>query len=114
MYKATREQITIDECKDYEIFYAILTFCYSGNIVIDKNNIGELLHLANFFAMSKLKGYCCDWYFRNMNLKTVHTVVDISIRYVMSLGCRIYDSVLYSLLSFYAPINVWWSLVPTA
>ena len=86
MYKATREQITIDECKDYEIFHAILTFCYSGNIVIDKNNIGELLHLANFFAMSKLKGYCCDWYFRNMNLKTVHTVVDISIRCVMSLA----------------------------
>ena len=80
MYKATREHLSIDECKDYEIFHAILTFCYSGNIVIDKNNIGELMHLANFFSMSKLRSYCCEWYSRNMNIKSVHTVVDVSLR----------------------------------
>ena len=81
IYKATREHITIDECKDYEIFHAILTFCYSGNIVIDKNNVAEIMHLANFFQMSKLRSYCCAYLNRNLNMKTVHSVMDISMKY---------------------------------
>ena len=72
--------MTIPDTKDYEIFHAILTFCYSGNIVVDKNNISELMHLANFFQMSKLRSYCCEWYSRNMSVKTVHSVVDVSLR----------------------------------
>ena len=39
MHKVTREIILVTECKDYEIFYALLTYCYTGHIIIDKGNV---------------------------------------------------------------------------
>ena len=39
VHKSTREHIAIDQCKDYEIFYALLTYIYTGNLVLDQVTI---------------------------------------------------------------------------
>ena len=84
VHKSTREHIAIDQCKDYEIFYALLTYCYTGNIVLDTHNVSELLSLSVLFQMVKLKSYCCEYLFRNLNAKNIHTAVDLAIRHSLS------------------------------
>lgn len=84
VHKSTREHIAIDQCKDYEIFYALLTYCYTGNIVLDQHNVSELLSLSVLFQMVKLKSYCCEYLCRNLNAKNVHTAVDLAIRHSLS------------------------------
>ena len=84
VHKSTREHINIEQCNDYEIFYALLTYCYTGNIVLDQHNVPELLSLAVLFQMVKLKSYCCEYLCRNLNAKNVHTAVELAIR--LSLG----------------------------
>ena len=81
MHKAIREHILITECKDYEIFYALLTYCYTGHIIIDKVNVAELMHLSTHFGMVKLRAHCCEYLSRNLNVKNVHSVVDMALRY---------------------------------
>ena len=81
MHKVTRELILITECKDYEIFYALLTYCYTGHIIIDKGNVAELMHLSTYFGMVKLRAHCCEYLIRNLNVKNVHSVMEISLRY---------------------------------
>ena len=80
VHKSTREHINIEQCNDYEIFYALLTYCYTGNIVLDQHNVPELLSLAVLFQMVKLKSYCCEYLCRNLNAKNVHTAVELSSR----------------------------------
>lgn len=80
VHKSTREHINIEQCNDYEIFYALLTYCYTGNIVLDQHNVPELLSLAVLFQMVKLKSYCCEYLCRNLNAKNVHTAVELAIR----------------------------------
>ena len=81
MHKVTRELILITECKDYEIFYALLTYCYTGHIIIDKGNVAELMHLSTYFGMVKLRAHCYEYLIRNLNVKNVHSVMEISLRY---------------------------------
>ena len=81
VHKSTREHMAIDQCKDYEIFYALLTYIYTGNINIDGHNVAELLSLSVLFQMNKLKSYCCEYLSRNLHAKTVHTAVDLAIRH---------------------------------
>jgi hypothetical protein len=84
VHKSTREHIAIDQCRDYEIFYALLTYCYTGNIVLDQHNVSELLSLSVLFQMVKLKSYCCEYLCRNLNAKNIHTAVDLAIRHSLS------------------------------
>ena len=84
VHKSTREHIAIDQCKDYEIFYALLTYCYTGNIQLDQHNVPELLSLSVLFQMVKLKSYCCEYLWRNLNCKTIHVAVDLAIRHQAS------------------------------
>ncbi len=55
MHKTLKEQIDIDCCQNLEAFYAVLTYCYTGQILIDRGSVGELLYLSDFFGISKLK-----------------------------------------------------------
>ena len=57
MHKTMKEEIAVD-CQNLEAFYAVLTYCYTGQISIDKDCVAELLYLADYFAISKLKAYC--------------------------------------------------------
>ncbi|CAL8103102.1 unnamed protein product [Orchesella dallaii] len=48
-------------CSDPEIFLSFLNYMYTGQIQLDKNNVGELMRLANHFLMNKLKAYCAQY-----------------------------------------------------
>ena len=84
VHKSTRECMTIDQCKDYEIFYAMLTYCYTGGIALDLHNVCELLNLSALFQMVKLRTYCCDYLSQNLNSKNVHTAADLAFRHSLS------------------------------
>ena len=84
VHKSTRESMKIDQCKDYEIFYALLTYCYTGGIALDMHNVCELLNLSALFQMVKLRSYCCEYLSQNLNSKNVHTAVEIAVRHSLS------------------------------
>ncbi|CAB4054823.1 unnamed protein product [Lepeophtheirus salmonis] len=67
VYKTTKETVEVTQCKNYEIFHQLLTYCYTGQIIVDKNNVPELLHLSNYYAIFKLKSYCSEYLERNLN-----------------------------------------------
>lgn len=48
-------------CQNHEIFVALLNYMYTGQIQLDKGNVGELMRLANHFLMNKLKSYCAQY-----------------------------------------------------
>ena len=79
--KSTQEHINIEQCNDYEIFHALLTYCYTGSIVLDQHNVPELLSLSSIFQIMKLRSHCCDYLIKNLSAKNVHTAVDLAIRH---------------------------------
>lgn len=48
-------------CPDQEVFLSFLNYMYTGQIQIDKSNVGELMRLSNHFLMNKLKTYCAQY-----------------------------------------------------
>ena len=80
MHKTVKEDISVD-CANLELFYAVLTYCYSGHIVIDRHNVDELLYLSDHFAIPRLKSLCCEYLVRNLNARNVFQTFDISTQY---------------------------------
>ena len=83
VHKNKREILELDQCKDYKIFYALLEYCYTGFIVLDKHNVSELLNLSVLFQMDKLKSYCCEYLNQN-HYMNVHTAVELAFRHSLS------------------------------
>lgn len=54
MHKTVKEEIEVD-CKNLEVFHAVLTYFYTGQITIDRNNVAELVYLADYFTINKLR-----------------------------------------------------------
>ena len=79
MHKTMKEEIAVD-CQNLEAFYAVLTYCYTGHISIDKDCVAELLYLADYFAISKLKAYCSDYISRGFSLRNVFSVLDLAMK----------------------------------
>lgn len=79
MHKTMKEEIAV-ECQNLEAFYAVLTYCYTGQISIDKDCVAELLYLADYFAISKLKAYCSDYISRGISLRNVFSVLDLAMK----------------------------------
>src|SRR5277367_1620291 len=44
MHKIVKEQLTVT-CQNHEVFNCLLNYMYTGNVVIDKHNVAELLRL---------------------------------------------------------------------
>ena len=84
VHKITRECMKIDQCKDYKIFYNLLDYCYTGIIILDMQNVGELLNLSIFFEMAELKSYCCGYLCKNLNHKNIHTIVKLAFQHSLS------------------------------
>ena len=84
VHKNTRECLKIDQCKDYKIFYALLEYCYTGFIALDKHNVSELLNLSVFFQMDKLKSYCCEYLDQSLGYMNLHTAVELAFRHSLS------------------------------
>uniref|UniRef100_A0A0K2TFI6 Putative LOC101862921 [Aplysia californica] n=1 Tax=Lepeophtheirus salmonis TaxID=72036 RepID=A0A0K2TFI6_LEPSM len=84
VYKTTKETVEVTQCKNYEIFHQLLTYCYTGQIIVDKNNVPELLHLSNYYAIFKLKSYCSEYLERNLNSRNCVFVLEMALKYCLS------------------------------
>lgn len=79
MHKTMKEEIEID-CQNLEVFYAVLTYCYTGQITIQRSNVDEILVLSDKYAISKLKAYCIDYLSRCINTELVFKVLHLAVR----------------------------------
>ncbi len=83
MHKTVKEEIELD-FQNLEVFYAVLTYFYTGQIAIDRNSVADLLHISDYFSVVKLRTYCGDYLLRTLNSKNVFAVIDMAIKYGLS------------------------------
>ncbi|XP_037089568.1 uncharacterized protein LOC119109928 [Pollicipes pollicipes] len=81
--KVVKEQLTIS-CGGHEIFRCLLDYIYTGNVVIDKNNVSELVRLSNHFSVLKLRGHCSEYLERYLDVTNCLSVMDMADRYQMT------------------------------
>ncbi|XP_054709703.1 GDNF-inducible zinc finger protein 1-like [Uloborus diversus] len=79
-HKVIKEQLTIT-CQNLDAFQLLLNYMYTGAVVIDKNNVSELLRLANHFLVIKLKNYCAEYLDRYLDPSNCLTVKDMAEKY---------------------------------
>ncbi|XP_063218012.1 uncharacterized protein LOC134528370 isoform X2 [Bacillus rossius redtenbacheri] len=82
MHRTVKERLTIT-CQNSEIFSCLLNYMYTGSVVIDKNNVAELLRLANHFLVGKLKSYCAEYLDRYLDVTNCLTVREMAEKYNM-------------------------------
>lgn len=78
--KVNKEQLTIT-CQNIDAFLLLLNYMYTGAVVIDKNNVSELLRLANHFLVAKLKAYCAEYLDRYLDQSNCLMVKDMAEKY---------------------------------
>ncbi|PSN51079.1 hypothetical protein C0J52_01507 [Blattella germanica] len=82
MHRTVKEHLTVT-CQNSEIFQCLLNYMYTGTVVIDKNNVTELLRLANHFLVSKLKSYCAEYLDRYLDISNCLSVKEMAEKYNM-------------------------------
>ncbi|KAJ9590612.1 hypothetical protein L9F63_016382, partial [Diploptera punctata] len=82
MHRTVKEHLTVT-CQNSEIFQCLLNYMYTGSVVIDKNNVTELLRLANHFLVSKLKSYCAEYLDRYLDISNCLSVKEMAEKYNM-------------------------------
>ena len=81
--RVTKEQLTIRSCGGREIFKCLLDYIYTGNVVIDKHNVSELVRLSNHFSVLKLRGHCSEYLERYLDVTNCLSVLDMAGKYQM-------------------------------
>lgn len=76
-HKIIKEQLTVT-CQNLDAFQLLLNYMYTGAVVIDKNNVSELLRLANHFLVLKLKNYCAEYLDRYLDSSNCLAVKDMA------------------------------------
>ncbi|XP_015916845.2 uncharacterized protein [Parasteatoda tepidariorum] len=79
-HKVIKEQLTVT-CQNLDAFQLLLNYMYTGAVVIDKNNVSELLRLANHFLVIKLKNYCAEYLDRYLDPSNCLTVREMAEKY---------------------------------
>lgn len=82
--KTMREKFNIT-CQNPETFQCFISYMYTGTIVIDKSNVGEMFKLAHRLEVAKLKLYCAEYLERYLDLSNCLTVKDMADKYNMPL-----------------------------
>ncbi|GFW23378.1 kelch-like protein 17 [Trichonephila clavipes] len=79
-HKVIKEQLTVT-CQNLDAFQLLLNYMYTGAVVIDKNNVSELLRLANHFLVIKLKNYCAEFLDRYLDPSNCLSVKEMAEKY---------------------------------
>ncbi|CAJ0587516.1 unnamed protein product, partial [Mesorhabditis spiculigera] len=80
--KVVRENVTMNSIQT-DVFELFLNYIYSGNIVIDKLSVNELLKLANNLLIPKLKSYCSEYLDRYLDATNVLSIKQMAEKYGM-------------------------------
>ncbi|XP_063603895.1 uncharacterized protein LOC134779658 [Penaeus indicus] len=78
--KTVKEQLNISS-QDPEVFQCLLTYMYTGTVVVDKTNVAELLRLANKLLIAKLKEHCAEYLDRYLDAANCLTVRDMATKF---------------------------------
>ncbi len=83
MRKTMREEIELDPFLDnLEVFYAVLTYFYTGQITIDRANVSEVLRASDVFGVAKLRAHCCEYLARHfLGPRDVFAAFSLAARY---------------------------------
>ena len=81
VHKTMKEIIEVDSCKNYEVFHRVLTYMYTGQVVIDRHNVADILEISHNFLINKLKNYCSEYLERNLKASNCLTVIELSEKY---------------------------------
>ena len=76
------DQVTIDDYS-YETYYAYLRMLHTGKIHINRQNITELVDLANCYGDERLMEYCQTFIRSDLNAQTMTTHLPLIIKYKM-------------------------------
>ncbi len=71
----------VDSCESYEVFHRVLTYMYTGQVVIDRHNVADILEISHNFTINKLKNYCSEYLERNLKASNCLTVIELSEKY---------------------------------
>ncbi|XP_068082056.1 zinc finger protein 879 [Anabrus simplex] len=82
MHRTVKERLTVT-CQNSDVFQCLLNYMYTGSVVIDKNNVAELLRLANHFLVSKIKSYCAEYLDRYLDITNCLSVREMAEKYNM-------------------------------
>ncbi|XP_013790709.2 zinc finger protein 652-like isoform X2 [Limulus polyphemus] len=82
MHRIVKEQLTVT-CQNQGAFQSLLNYMYTGNVVIDKSNVNELLRLANHFLVTRVKNYCAEYLERYLDISSCLNVKELGEKYNM-------------------------------
>ncbi|XP_046916609.2 RCC1 and BTB domain-containing protein 2 [Dermatophagoides farinae] len=69
---------------DYNTYYAYLLMLHNGCIKIDKQNIAELIDLADCYCDQRLVGYCKKFIRSDLDEQTISTYLPLIIKYELN------------------------------
>ena len=81
VHKTMKEIIEVESCKNYEVFHLVLTYMYTGRVVLDKHNVADILDISHNYAVNKLKNYCSEFLERNLRANNCLNVIELSTKY---------------------------------
>ncbi len=86
MHKTLKEEIELDSImNNLEVFYAVLTYFYTGQITLHRGNVANVLFAADVFVVTKLRAHCCEYLARNfLNPRDVFVVLGLASRHGLS------------------------------
>jgi kelch-like protein 11 len=82
MHRVVKERLTVT-CQNSEVFQCLINYMYTGNVNIDKENVNEMLRLANHFLVSKLKFHCEEYLEKSLDINNCLQVRLLAEKYNM-------------------------------
>lgn len=81
VHKTLKEVIEIENCKNYEVFHLVLTYMYSGEVVINKDNVADILAISHMYCINKLKSYCAEFLEKNLKVSNCIKLIELAEKY---------------------------------
>ena len=81
VHKTMKEIIEVESCKNYEVFHLVLTYMYTGRMVLEKHNVADILDISHNYAVNKLKNYCSEFLERNLRVNNCLNVIELCTKY---------------------------------